>query len=634
VSRAACVLVAVLAGLIPAASAAAVPGEWTGGGPPAGIVGLLAVDPVELDTVYGGGFTAFYRSDDGAASWRRLALPPDAFSVNAIAIDPAAHETVYILGAGDLFRSRDRGETWTRLSGVQGVVAFTLLSGTSSLLAGTFESGLQRSDDGGSTWVPSGEGIADPNAVYSLVAAPSDPSVVYAAAGDRLYRSEDGGRTWGPGTAPPGAGFVSALAIDQLDAQTLYVSDFATVYRSTDGGASWSPRDSGLTVGETGFLASLAAAATRPTTLYAVTDRALFRSTDAGGHWSLLNDDFFGTIAPWSIAVDPSDPNRIYRGSGLGVFVSEDGGETFAPASRGLPGVAAQTVVAGPGAVVHAGLVFGGVASSLDGGLTWRPGTGGDVEFESIISLAADPSVAGRVYAGSYTGRFFRSVDDGSTWEALGRRLPRATVWGIAADPGRPGRVVAATEVGVYSSSSGGEQWRRSSGGLPNTGVRTVAFAGLPGRIAYAGLDRGGVFRSSDGGRSWRAAGLRRLTVLSLAVDPRDPDTVYAATRYGGAFRSDDGGRSWKRLAATGLTASIVLDPAAPDTVLLGTDARVVRSDNRGASFRRYTDGLPALGGSWIDPEAQAPLTVVGLAAVPGGAYAATWTGVFGVRFA
>jgi hypothetical protein len=87
------------------------------------------------------------------------------------------------------------------------------------------------------------------------------------------------------------------------------------------------------------------------------------------------------------------------------------------------------------------------------------------------------------------------------------------------------------------------------------------------------------------------------------------------------------------RLAGTGLTGSVVLDPAAPDTVLLATGSRVLRSTERGAALAAYEDGLPALGGTPIDPEAGAARTVVALAAVPGGAYAATWAGTFGVTF-
>jgi photosystem II stability/assembly factor-like uncharacterized protein len=629
------VAAAVIAGMAIATPALAeVPGVWSGGGPPAGVVSSLVVDPVDPRIVYGGGFTSIYRTEDGAASWQTLPLPREVSGgVGAMAVDPAVPATLYLHSGIELFRSSDSARTWKILSNIGFVSAFALLPGEpAGLLVATFETGLQRSADGGETWEPSSEGLPEPNSIFGLAVAPSDGDVVYALGGESLFRSADGGRSWTAASPPPELGFVSSLAVDPSDPQTIYTAGSHSVFRSTDGGITWKELRKGLAVADEGFIASLLAAGGRPTTLYVLTDRALFRSADAGDTWSLVNDDELNRLAPWAIAVDPTDPAHLYRSTGLGVFVSTDGGVTFAPASTGLPGLATQVVAAGPGATVHAGLFLGGVATSTDGGGSWRPGTGADIEFESLMAIAAEP-VGGRVYAGSYTGRFFRSDDGGSTWDSMGFRLPHATIWGLAPDPGKPGRVLAATELGVYRSGTAGEAWRRSSRGLPNTGVRVVAFAGSAPSVVYAGLDRRGVFRSSDGGRSWRPAGLPGSTVLSLAVDPRQPSVVYAATRSGGAYRSDNGGRTWKRLAATGLTASVVLDPAAPDTVLLAMDGRVLRSTNRGAGLVSYKEGLPHRGGSPVDPEASAPLTVVGLAAVPGGAYAATWSGVFGVEF-
>ena len=624
-------MAAALVGVTPAG--AAVPAQWSGGGPPAGVVSQLAVDPVDPQIVYGSAFSTVYRSRDGAASWSALPLQEGMPSpVGTLIVDPTGHERVYAQAGSDLFRSGNFAESWTRLNGVEFVGAFALLPGSPvRLLAATFESGLQRSDDGGATWVDSGKGLEDPTSVYALAVAPSDPGIVYAPAGVSLYRSDDGGRSWAAVGLPEGVDYLPLLSVDPNDPDTLFAAGPSAVYRSTDGGKSWAQKTDGLALGADGFVTALAVADTEPATLYVLTERALFRSTNAGDEWRLVNDDAFNRLGPWSIAVDLSDPNHLYRASGAGILVSTDGGVTFAPANTGLPGLATQAVVAGPGEL-HASLYSGGLVSSSDGGITWSSGTGDDIELESVQSLAAAPA-GDRVYAGSYTGRFFRSEDRGKNWRGMGLRLPHATIWGLALDPGTPNRLLAATELGVYRSPSAGEAWRRSSRGLPNTGVRAVAFAASAPTVVYAGLDRRGLYRSRDGGRTWRRAGLGRLTVLSLAVDPRDAKVVYAATRAKGAFRSDDGGRTWTWLAATGLTGSVVLDPAAPDTVLLASGSRVLRSINRGSGLVPYDTGLPARGGTPIDPEAGAARTVVSLAAVPGGAYAATWSGIWGVTF-
>jgi photosystem II stability/assembly factor-like uncharacterized protein len=68
--------------------------------------------------------------------------------------------------------------------------------------------------------------------------------------------------------------------------------------------------------------------------------------------------------------------------------------------------------------------------------------------------------------------------------------------------------------------------------------------------VAYAGTAQG-VSRSSDGGKTWRHAGLTGVQVHALAVAPADPRTIYAGSwRGAGVYRSTDGGRTWKPFSA------------------------------------------------------------------------------------
>jgi photosystem II stability/assembly factor-like uncharacterized protein len=623
-----CVSVALLF----AVPASADPGVWAGGGPYAGVISSIAVDPGQAGVVYGAGFTAVYRSSDGAGSWGRLPSfgEPPGF-ISSIAVDPGAAGAVYALTGSGVWRLPHGAQDWRRLS-LRDIGQLAIVPGNpgqpSTLLAATYEHGLIRSVDAGVTFAGSSDGLAEPNAVYWIGPAPSEPEFVYLLASDGLYRSADRGLTWAGATLPEG--FFGTAVIDPTDPDTLYVFDLDKVYRSQDAGATWQRVGSGLRVGAFGFIAALAAAPTTPTTLYAVTDRALFRSTDAGQSFSLRNDDPFGVLSPWAITIDPFDRSRVYRPSGEGVLVSENGGATFLSANQGLPGLPTQAVAVRAGGV-FAGTLFGGVRFSGDGGSSWVTGTGGDIEFESILSLAAEPSASGYVYAGTYRGRLFRSRD-GAAWTAADERLPRAPVWGIAPDPGLAGRVLAATEVGVFSSRDAGGRWSRSSRGIPNTGVRAITFAASAPAIAYAGLEKGGVYRSTNGGRRWVRAGLGKLTVLSLAVHPLEPDVLFAATKRAGVFRSEDAGRTWTKIVESGLTASVALDPAAPDTVLVATDALVLRSLDGGSSFAEYDSGLPELAGRPGDPEGDYPRVTVGLAAGPGVVWAATWMGVYGVE--
>lgn len=629
-SRGASLLAAGVAALALAHPAVAEPGSWQRLGPPAPVVSVLAVDPAQHLTVYGGGASAVYVTDDGAASWRRLAVPDQSVSgINGIEVNAAAHRTLYVQGGTALYRTVDAGITWTKLD-LPDFSTFALMSGTpATILAATFEHGVQRSDDGGDTWVTSSNGIRDPSLVAWFAVAPSDVDVVYAFAGS-LYRSTDGGRSWVEATLPAEEIFPFARAVDPFQPDTLYLADGLTVWRTTDGGQTWEARSDGLPRREFGFIPALVAAPSQAGTLYAVTEESLYRTTNGGESWQLVNDDAFGALPPWTIALDPVDPLRVYRASGLGLFVSRDGGVTFSPSNAGLPAQAMHAIAAGDDGSLLASPLFGGVLASADGGQTWTAGVDAGVEGESFEALAFDAD--GRAYAGSYQGRLFRSATGGRTWLRVGRRLPAATIWDLAPDPGTPGRLLAATEVGVYRSPDTGDTWKRAGSGLPNTGVRSLAFAPSEPAVVYAGLDRAGVYRSTDGGRTWRRAALGRLTVLSVAVDPVDPDIVYAATRAGGLWRSLNRGRTWLRLADSGLTASVVVDRATR-AVLFASDSEVLRSSDLGQGLTPYDHGIPPVGGTPLNPEVEAPRTVVSLAAVPGGAFAATWAGVYGVRF-
>jgi photosystem II stability/assembly factor-like uncharacterized protein len=618
-------LALVVACLAPAATASAEPGTWEGLGPPSGVLGLLAIDPLDPSTIYGGSFSAVYRSDDRGATWSRPAAEQPAFQgVTSVVPDPVVPGRVYAVSAGELYSSDDRGTTW-RVLPLRGVASVVALGGEEpALVASTFERGLQRSTDAGATWSDSSTGLADPNAVYGLLAAPSDDATVYVLAGDGVYRSQDGGASWSLRGMPPGAFFLTAAAVDPGDPSVLFVGDQLTVWRSRDGGAGWQATGA-LGAGDDFFVAALAVARTPALTLYALTDRTLYRSRTSGDSWQPLAENVFGSSGPGAVVIDSADPGRLYLLDVGQVFVSQDAGDTFAPSSDGLPGRPIQALAA-LGTTVLAGSSFGGVSRSDDGGRTWLDAH--SLEGEPIEAIAIGEGIS---LAATYRGAVYRSTV-GSAWEPAQPGIPAVPVWDLALDPSRPGRALAATELGVYRLGPDAERWRRSSEGLSDTGVRSLAFAPSRPNVLYAGLDRGGVFRSATGGVSWRPAGLGRRTVLAVGVHPQLPRVAFAVTRRAGMWKTADAGRTWERFAPSALTGSVAADPET-GTILVASGRAVLRSTDGGETFTAFTSGLPPRGGSPVDSEADVPRTVLELAAVPGGAYAATWGGVYEVRF-
>ena len=135
---------------------------------------------------------------------------------------------------------------------------------------------------------------------------------------------------------------------------------------------------------------------------------------------------------------------------------------------------------------------------------------------------------------------------------------------------------------GVFKSTDGGESWRAVTdlAASPHALIGPLAIDPQTPATLYVGTRADGVFRSTDGGESWSAisAGLPNLPVTALAIDPQTPTILYAGTERGGVFKSTDGGESWSAFT-TGLTNllvnSVVVDPQRPTTLYAGTQGGV-----------------------------------------------------------
>jgi photosystem II stability/assembly factor-like uncharacterized protein len=160
-------------------------------------------------------------------------------------------------------------------------------------------------------------------------------------------------------------------------------------------------------------------------------------------------------------------PGRVYLAGRSGLFVSEDGGHSFARAG-GLPDpveITGLAVAAAPREVVFA-VADGALIASADGGRHWQArspdGASGPLE-----TVALDPASPSRLWAAA-AGRIYRSDDLGRSWQPVGQLLPQpsAAVRGIAADPAATTLVVT-TARGMYRSADGGATWALNEGNLP-----------------------------------------------------------------------------------------------------------------------------------------------------------------------
>jgi photosystem II stability/assembly factor-like uncharacterized protein len=282
-----------------------------------------------------------------------------------------------------------------------------------------------------------------------------------------------------------------------------------------------------------------------------------------------------------------------------------------------------------------------GMFRSDDGGRTWQPS---GVQGRQVWHMAPVPDAPHAVYAVTQPAGVFRSADDGRTWEELEAftRAPGAERWCVPVKPRLPGRArtividradpktmwVGVEVGGVATTRNGGATWAVDQpGGNPDIHVM-VAHPAKPGVLfvstGYGRIDgvaemiegNAGVFRSEDGGATWRYVwhGMQPRYTRPLCIDPRPPHgltvacapTAFSSIKDApGAqamlFRTEDEGRTWRSLCDAAHSPSaanfhgLAPDPAVPGGVIVGTETGEVWRVDGAGTWTRVTDGLPSV---------------------------------------
>jgi photosystem II stability/assembly factor-like uncharacterized protein len=246
--------------------------------------------------------------------------------------------------------------------------------------------------------------------------------------------------------------------------------------------------------------------------------------------------------------------------------------------------------------------------------------------------LAVDPTDSDTVYVGLADGGVRRSSDGGGTWVDCG--LPAPQVFSVAVSAAA-GAVYAGTEPSaLYRSDDHGEGWRELTGllELPSrptwsfpprpwtSHVRWIAPSPHDGDVLLAGIELGGLMRSTDGGETWQDQRPgSQPDVHSLAWHPRAEGRAYEAGG-GGAASSEDGGDTWAP-ADDGrdrhYTWSVAVDPLDPELWYVSAStgpfaAHGMRGgDPQAHIYRRRDGGWDTLAGGLPEPLPSMPYALV-----------------------
>jgi photosystem II stability/assembly factor-like uncharacterized protein len=220
-------------------------------------------------------------------------------------------------------------------------------------------------------------------------------------------------------------------------------------------------------------------------------------------------------------------------------------------------------------------------------------------------SLAYDAHNPDHILLGTSAGQMFVSNDAGRNWSRLARLGGDDYVLDhISIDPQDPDRIyvsawsVSSQQIGeIFRTRDGGRNWETLPA-MRGKSIRALAMYKGDSRVLVAGaLD--GVYRSKDGGDTWErlspANSADIKNIESIAVDPKDPNTVYAGTWHL-AWKTSDAGANWQHINKGMIddsdVFSVIVDHDNPSVVFASACSGIYKSETAGNSFAKI-QGIP-----------------------------------------
>ncbi len=385
-----------------------------------------------------------------------------------------------------------------------------------------------------------------------------------------------------------------------------------------------------------------------------VTDNlaGVVKSENAGQTWYQSNSGISTRSGPtgdainiFSLTIDSNDPEIVWagtngQGSAFGVFKSTDDGASWTLKTNGISldggiGLVFRgfTIQEGNSNIVYAQAevstdvsgwavprVKGRVYKTIDGGESWQLIWEGNNLARYLIIEPNNPNVLyvstgifdREAYDSDYENSIqggvgiLKSFDGGQNWDTINNGLTDLYVGALRMHPTNPQILFAATGCnhdqgtpnrgGLFRTIDGGTTWTKV---ISNDIMTTVNFSPSNPNIVYAG-SAGAFYRSSDGGLTWTQftnsrnmwgpEGIRAGFPIDVTIDPDDPNVLYVNNYGGGVFRSSDGAETWSEWSK-GYTGADVRNLHVP-----AGDSSIVYVIGRSGPFVSFNYGEDWLG--------------------------------------
>ncbi len=590
--------------------------EWsvTGDVPGAGVL-TFAQGPGGIPLYAGSHNSGLWYSDDQGETWLRRNVMV-THTLSDMVVSPDDPDVVYRSSGGILQRSSDGGQTWVteplgyvNSSGYSSVYALAVAPYDANIVYGVTDNGQSSvSTDAGDTFTAMGQlsvelsmGSMDPfnTHAWHLLPDTAPGGRIVFTDGSTLWTSDDGMATWQSRFASTVGGH--SLTRDPTNKDHLMVGATDGLLESFDEGATWTKRD------DVGIALELGAWAEDGSWLAYASSNTLYVSDDDGVTFTAWPFDWIENDALAIIG------DRIIMSWDDGVTVSDDRGQTWHDSSVGMvdPGMSITTTdPVCPNHVFVGSRCSGGLYESEDWGTTW---THVDHYFHYVMGVHYDPNDTNTVWAVS-DDTVQVSHDNGASWTIPWTKYH---FHGFAVDPDDSSTILMGSvgsgdwsdsAMHVYKSTDGGLNWANSSSGIPSSEASAHTIVYWPGDTSvvmlgtYKGEDPShfsgdgiGAFRSADGGATWTAAAIPEINIAFMCASP---DSIFAATGNG-LYRSKDKGVTWSPVSGPyGFMLSV--DFKGSLGLTLSQDGRVWRTDDGGDTWTELDSGLASNNTSFL----------------------------------
>jgi photosystem II stability/assembly factor-like uncharacterized protein len=645
--------------------------EWEAIGPwnTSGRALSLAVNPEDDNVLFVGTASGgLWRSNKMGkdTSWYRIATGYPVLSVSAVTIAPGDSNLMYI-GTGEVYnyersgtgaahrstrgtpgmgilRSTDAGKTWEisldwRFDQNHGVNHIEIATNNDAVAYAATSDGVYKSNDKGESWIL----VHDVKMAMDVAIHPENEDWVvtgygnFSSSGKGIYLTKNGGITWRKIGNPLPTIFDGKikLAFSKNNPNVIYASighAFSTgqqgmtwLCRSDDSGETWSVvNQTDYSMWQGWFAHDVAVHHDDADTAMAI-GIYIHKTVNGGIDLPQITQNpqvtrgkppvgkpdggpLYTHVDHHAVIYHPNDPNIVIIACDGGVFVSEDGGETYESRNGGL-----QTTQFYNGVSVSAlrsDRIIGGLQDNnsviFDGDLAWTRTFGGDGSWTAMRS--DDDNV---VFASYQYLNVFKSTDGGSQFlRSLELRLGDnpCFIAPFVMHPEIPDVMYAGSNY-IYVSIDGGATWEPTNQSRPLNGndpAFSMDVANTDPGLVICGLaplnNSSSVWMTRDFGVNWNRIGegvFPDRYPTDVSIDPSDEAIAYVT--FGGygtghVFKTMDYGDTWEDIS--GLLPdlpvnAVIVDPDYSNHIYIGNDLTVFLSRDGGDTWEVFEEGLP-----------------------------------------